>query len=157
MTGTPISNYLLKIDLEPGNITSPRISRTLSMPATSTFNELHHAIQAAFEWDDSHTWEFTIWSTTKLSQNNSLRGHKLLNLANYSIASREEENSNDPRHIQEDLQRLKTGQSFGRHKIPKKEVRTTRLCEILERSRYNGKLISYLYDFGDNWWHFIYP
>jgi hypothetical protein len=28
---------------------------------------------------------------------------------------------------------------------------------VLDRSRYHGKLISYVYDFGDNWWHIAYP
>jgi hypothetical protein len=38
----------------------------------STFNDLHHAVQAAFEWTKSHTYEFSILSSTRLSHNNKL-------------------------------------------------------------------------------------
>jgi len=157
MSETSMSNYLFKIDLTPGQITSPRISWTLSVPATYTFTQFHRAIQTAFEWSDEHAFNFDIWSSTKLSGNNSLKGHKLMNLTDWSMGGHHKEESNNPTHIQENLDRARAGLDYRRRLVPAKNVRTTRLCDVLERSRYNGKLISYLYDFGDDWQHFINP
>ena len=56
----PRQNYRLKIDLEPEDITNPRITRTLSCPANATFHDLHRAIQVAFSWATTHTYDFKI-------------------------------------------------------------------------------------------------
>ncbi len=54
----PRQNYLLSIHLEPNEITNPAVKRTLSCPATTTFYELHEAIQVAFGWSTTHTFDF---------------------------------------------------------------------------------------------------
>ncbi|TVY62928.1 Zinc finger MYND domain-containing protein [Lachnellula suecica] len=53
-------NYILKVDLEPEEITNPRVSRTLSSPANATFDQLHRALQTAFGWASTHTYNFKI-------------------------------------------------------------------------------------------------
>ncbi|KAK2756737.1 hypothetical protein FQN54_005183 [Arachnomyces sp. PD_36] len=53
-------NIVLKIDLEPKVIKKPRITRTISCPASATFAELHVAIQMAFAWHDAHLHQFWI-------------------------------------------------------------------------------------------------
>lgn len=53
-------NYILKIDLDPENITNPYVSRTLSCPASVTFEALHSALQVAFGWSTTHTYDFKI-------------------------------------------------------------------------------------------------
>jgi hypothetical protein len=43
-------NYHIKFYLCPDEITDPLVIRTLSCPATATFDELHQALQVAFQW-----------------------------------------------------------------------------------------------------------
>jgi hypothetical protein len=40
--------------------------------------------------------------------------------------------------------------------VPELGVNATALCDVLDRRRYQRKLISYLYDYGDDWMHFMY-
>ncbi|MCJ1358543.1 MAG: hypothetical protein MMC33_008543 [Icmadophila ericetorum] len=44
----------------PGKVIDPSITRTLSCPTTATFEDLHHAIQIAFQWSRSFTYDFKI-------------------------------------------------------------------------------------------------
>ena len=42
---------------------NPSITRTFTLPASSTFQHLHHAIQYSFDWQNSHLHEFTFEPT----------------------------------------------------------------------------------------------
>lgn len=54
-------NFLLKITLI--KTTNPTVTRLISVPTDLTFTELHLAIAAAFDWNDTCTaWLFRIWS-----------------------------------------------------------------------------------------------
>jgi hypothetical protein len=53
-------NYIIKFHLCPGEIKDPEVIRTLSCPATATFDELHQALQVAFQWFSTHTYDFAI-------------------------------------------------------------------------------------------------
>src|SRR6266536_5631250 len=53
-------NYLLEIRLSSSDISNPPITRTISCPANATFQSLHHAIQIAFGWSTTHTYDFVI-------------------------------------------------------------------------------------------------
>lgn len=44
----------------PGKVVDPVVSRTLSCPASATFEDLHYAIQLAFRWSKSLTYDFKI-------------------------------------------------------------------------------------------------
>ena len=44
----------------PGDIENPAILRTLSCPAVATFEQLHQALQIAFGWATTHTYDFTV-------------------------------------------------------------------------------------------------
>ncbi|MCX6244857.1 MAG: hypothetical protein NTU98_09145 [Bacteroidetes bacterium] len=50
--------YLLKITLN--GITAP-IWRTIQVPESFTLNQLHHIIQIAFGWWNSHLYMFGAW------------------------------------------------------------------------------------------------
>ena len=54
-----LSNYLLQIDLIGSE--NPSISRTLSVPPSTTLNTLHSAIQVAFGWGNVHPHRFGIF------------------------------------------------------------------------------------------------
>ncbi|TVY58731.1 Uncharacterized protein LCER1_G002034 [Lachnellula cervina] len=63
-------NYILKIDLHPRFITNPRVTRTLSCPATATFASLHQALSIAFGWANTHIYEFEVFN------HNDMRGRE---------------------------------------------------------------------------------
>ncbi|MGA2823763.1 MAG: plasmid pRiA4b ORF-3 family protein [Bacteroidales bacterium] len=50
--------YQLKISID--KITPP-IWRTIQVPESFTFNQLHHIIQIAFGWTNSHLYKFGVW------------------------------------------------------------------------------------------------
>jgi hypothetical protein len=53
-------NYVLEVHLRPGDIEDPAIWRTLSCPAIATFEQLHRALQVAFGWATTHTYDFKV-------------------------------------------------------------------------------------------------
>jgi hypothetical protein len=50
--------YLLKVTIDE---ISPPVWRSLNVPGTFTLNQLHHAIQVAFGWTNSHLYMFGDW------------------------------------------------------------------------------------------------
>jgi len=53
----PVQTYIFKVDLLDSR--DPKISRTFSIPASSTFQKLHAAIQHVFSWQNEHLHLFT--------------------------------------------------------------------------------------------------
>jgi len=53
-------NYLLHFHLCPEWISDPPVTRTLSVPAATTFETLHQALQIAFDWAHSHAHDFVV-------------------------------------------------------------------------------------------------
>jgi Plasmid pRiA4b ORF-3-like protein len=130
-----LPNYLLQIDLL--NVTNPSISRTLSVPASTTFHTLHCAIQVAFDWRDSHVHSFEIFNATPAA--NASREHGIL-------APR------PPVLLKLDPNPERDTSPFGPAPQSSKQWR---LRDVFENPTYKDKAIEYLYDFGDNWMHSI--
>ena len=57
----------------------PRIWRRFQITKDATFDDLHDAIQAAFDWDDDHLWEFraTLRSSVPLAGPMRLRSRRV--------------------------------------------------------------------------------
>lgn len=53
-------NYIIEFHLAPEHIKDPSVKRTLSCPADSTFEELHMALQDAFGWASTHSYDFAV-------------------------------------------------------------------------------------------------
>lgn len=53
-------NCLLHFHLCPEWISDPPVTRTLSVPAATTFETLHQALQIAFDWAHSHAHDFVV-------------------------------------------------------------------------------------------------
>jgi hypothetical protein len=51
-------NYLLLVQLK--HTSDPVINRLLSVPSNFTFEKLHHVLQVAFEWTNSHMYQFKV-------------------------------------------------------------------------------------------------
>lgn len=60
MSGT-IRAYTFRVTLLGSR--NPAITRTFTLPVSSTFQRLHHAIQYTFDWNNSHLHEFTFEPT----------------------------------------------------------------------------------------------
>jgi Plasmid pRiA4b ORF-3-like protein/MYND finger len=53
-------NYVIKFHLAPEHITNPPVIRTLSIPADTAFYGLHLALQTAFGWATTHSFDFAV-------------------------------------------------------------------------------------------------
>lgn len=53
-------NYILRVQLHPSEILSPPVERTLSCPAHLPFYALHMALQTAFGWATTHSFDFAV-------------------------------------------------------------------------------------------------
>lgn len=53
-------NYIIKFHLAPKDITNPPVTRTLSCPALAGFYALHLALQTAFGWATTHSFDFAV-------------------------------------------------------------------------------------------------
>ncbi|MCF0173522.1 MAG: hypothetical protein HUJ91_07355 [Bacteroidales bacterium] len=45
-------------DIELIGVNNPKVKRTLSVPASMTFQQLHGIIQIAFGWENEHLYDF---------------------------------------------------------------------------------------------------
>lgn len=53
-------NYIIKFHLAPEHIRDPPVVRTLSCPADAPFYALHMALQTAFGWGWTHSFDFAV-------------------------------------------------------------------------------------------------
>lgn len=127
-------NYILKIDLHPRLITTPRITRTLSCPATATFATFHQVLQIAFDWATTHLYEFYVFdhSDGRGRENRLAGGEPLFKITELS--------TDDDELVMPGIPRLK-----------KKDVTQIQLFNVLDDPKTKGKTIHYMYDFGDGW------
>ena len=104
------------------------MSRLLSVPAKLTFDELHHAIQVAFGWAESHLYSFTY---QKYGENERPAPGGQLMI-----------HGNDP---QDDVVDSKFENSH-----------TLKMCDMFEDlERLDRSTFIYEYDFGDGWEHIV--
>lgn len=130
-------NYLLRVELCPGDIVDPPIMRTLSCPAKATFDELHQALQVAFGWASTHCYDFKIQNA-----NSSC----LLRIVN----SPDEDDPFSGGGVDSMFSSMRTDAW-----TPEKMSSTIQLHHVFENAQYRGLPLEYEYDFGDCWEHAI--
>ncbi|KAL7621064.1 hypothetical protein AAE478_008376 [Parahypoxylon ruwenzoriense] len=127
-------NYILEVDLHPRFITNPRISRTLSCPATAKFSELHQVLQIAFGWASTHLYDFDVFEHSDVQgRENRLLGPEPI----FKITDPDTLDGN-----------------FG-FMPPSRDSFKVTLFKVLDNPETKGKTIHYNYDFGDGWEHVI--
>lgn len=157
-------NYILEVKLCPGRIVDPPVTRTLSCPAAVTFAELHEALQVAFGWSSTHTFDFKIKDPNatpppELSlleyiqkmQASDLSGgeqdpgprQNFLRIIQYAVPPKWSGGAIDMMH----------NRSRVHPETPEIVASKVRLGKILEK--YKGAPMEYEYDFGDSWEHEI--
>lgn len=157
-------NYILKIDLAPEDITDPSISRTLSCPAGATFDALHWALQVAFGWASTHTYDFKIKDPAAANE-------PAPDLANFTPQMIGKDNThfaglpapdagprqNDLRIIEKNPRGIDAMHNRSRthSQTPEVESKKIKLSKILEDQKYSDCEKEYEYDFGNCWIHRI--
>ena len=127
-------NYIIHVQIL--DIAHPRVTRTFSIPPSTTFFTLHHAIQIAFGWQNQHSHQFeisnipAIWIDDKKSPPQPTGPHTLLTIQNAEMYSDGDD-------------------------TPSVDEKTTKLSDVFEQDQYKNKALEYTYDFGDSWEHSV--
>ncbi|KAL6718631.1 hypothetical protein ACLMJK_002865 [Lecanora helva] len=166
-------NYLLKVQLCPDRIKDPQVFRTLSCPADTTFAQLHRALQVAFSWADTHTYDFMVKDPAEVAR---MAAKKAAGEEPdiMEIIRRRMELQGQPQSEERHLLRLVEAAPHGpggfaggkgidfmhndarRHRdTPEKPSNKVRLREVFEHQHLKNKPLEYEYDFGDCWEHQI--
>lgn len=128
--------YQIKIELVDSN---PLIWRRVIIPADVTFKWLHDTIQFSMDWWDRHLYEFE-FPQEKLRITNDGETYEEFNFYQKKYKDKALTNRNDPHgmiaHILETTIR---------------QPQTIKIDRYLEKY----KIITYVYDFGDDWQHKI--
>ena len=128
--------YQIKIELVDSN---PLIWRRVIIPADVTFKRLHDTIQFSMDWWDRHLYEFE-FPQEKLRITNDGETYEEFKFYQKKYKDKALTNRNDPHgmiaHILETTIR---------------QPQTIKIDRYLEKY----KIITYVYDFGDDWQHKI--
>jgi hypothetical protein len=132
-------NYNLRIKIE--GITKPEIIRSLSVPPSTTFEKLHHAIQIAFNWEHAHLYTFEVFdSPPDYTKARSRRWRAVPRRTLFSIDSPDS-----------DVGAMSACYDDG--EVFKSTAKTLR--DVFEDDKYKDKFLQYTYDFVDDWEHSI--
>jgi hypothetical protein len=162
----------LEVKLAPGCIVDPPVTRTLSCPAAASFLDLHKALQVAFGWASTHTFDFKIKDlNAKPPPKLNLMDH-IAKMAAQDRANFEALKSGRPAPEQDKGPRqnflriiqwsvppmglqggvdMMHNDSRVHPETPEVGAANVKLGKILEQHK--GAPIQYEYDFGDSWEH----
>ncbi|TVY42154.1 hypothetical protein LOCC1_G005789 [Lachnellula occidentalis] len=170
-------NYILKISLCPTEITNPSVNRTLSCPSTATFEQLHRALQIAFGWAGTQTYDFKILdpNAQQPEPQPDMIAYVTRRLAALEAAQSSDSLMPDAGPRQNLLRIIEKGAfrpgefDMGSGKkvdamhnservhsqTPEIDSKKIKLGKVLENKEYEGAELQYEYDFGDCWQHTI--
>ena len=161
-------NYILKFHLCPDNITNPPIWRTLSCPAAATFHELHKALQVAFGYASTHTYDFRVKDLEAerqeeeeeaASENGMMDMVKKLMSASGKPVDESYLGTRSLLRIVDPNTRAYIDNMHSMHRrhkdTPEKKADRLKLYQVLDDSSYSNAPMQYEYDFGDCWEHLI--
>lgn len=157
-------NYVLRFDLWPETIVNPPIWRTLSCPADATFDDLHEALQIAFGYASTHTYECCVKDVEaerqaeeeEASSENAMLDmmQKLMGTTGKDVDESFIGTRSLLRVVDPDHQRYidNVHAMHRRHReTPEKMADQLKLHQVLDKASYANAPFQYEYDFGDNW------
>lgn len=157
-------SYLLKITLCPGHINDPEITRTLNCPSSATFAQLHLAIQIAFRWASTHSYDFQARDPD--TKDDQVDGETAM--ARYiaiALGNKAVDRGPPKSFVRFTEPGADMSPGFGvdmmhahqrQHpKTPETEANKVKLGQQFERKELKGANRVYEYDFGDCWNHGI--
>ena len=157
-------NYILNVRLRPDDIVDPIIIRTLSCPAGATFKQLHQALQIAFGWATTHTYDFKVkdpaYEEPEDEDAMAALVRRISGNADHGLGRL----GTEPRQY---LLRIVGKQRMGPRgfgavdmihsgsrshpKTPEKRSEKVQLYEVFDKPEYQYLEVEYEYDFGDCW------
>jgi hypothetical protein len=158
-------NYILEVKLIPDRIVDPPVTRILSCPAAASFMDLHEALQVAFGWASTHTFDFKIKDpNAEPPPEFNIMNHIAKIAAGPGRPAPEEDQgprqnflrivqwSVPPRGLNGGIDMMHNP-SRVHPETPEVGASKVKLGKVLEQ--YKGAPIEYEYDFGDCWEHEI--
>ncbi|KAK3684452.1 hypothetical protein LTR37_020260 [Vermiconidia calcicola] len=140
-------------------ISDPPVERTLSCPSNATFTQLHEALQVAFGWASTHTYDFNILDPEFGPDSNG--DNAMLDMMQRAMGKI---NPDSPREYALRILDKKNGDFFvdsthdnqrAHPRTLEKPSRSTKLYQIFEDPKYGDGIMVYTYDFGDRWEHLL--
>ncbi|KAM4067326.1 plasmid pRiA4b ORF-3-like protein [Hirsutella rhossiliensis] len=156
-------NYIIKFHLGPEHITNPPVTRTLSCPAHVSFYGLHLALQTAFGWATTHSFDFAVLDPDYREPTDVM---EVMRRRMALGPSGDQLPASEPREylfriVDPVEQTMFSGidrmhESTRRHaNTPEKKADKYRLFQLLDDAQFQNPQIVYTYDFGDNWEHYF--
>lgn len=155
---------VIKFHLAPDEITDPPVYRTISCPADASLYMTHMALQLAFGWATTHSFDFAVANPdwTKLDdimgfmafihqgmQVDRNGGMQLASAPRQSLFRVTDVDNYSPFS---GVDRMHEGRR--RHpNTPEKKADKYHLHQLLDDPKWQGKKMLYTYDFGDMWEH----
>ena len=164
-------NYILKVHLAPDDITDPQIIRTISCPATATFEKFYRALQITFGWSSTHTYDFKVKDPQVEAEEAAADDNdailRIIRRMGAGGGPMPDSSPDAPRYLLRLVEESRGGPFSGlevdvMHNVhrknpltPEKKSTQIRLHEVLDKQEYQGMPFEYEYDFGDCWCHEI--
>ena len=166
-------NYLLQVQLTPGEIVNPQITRTLSCPAGATFQEFHEALQIAFGWATTHTYDFKVKDPVAEAEADAFEMAEDMTAYISRMTKTmgpDSDGSSNRRYVLRIVEEDPRGpggflsgkgidvmyNSLRKHpQTPERKSHQIHLHNVFEKEQYQNLLWEYEYDFGDRWRHDI--
>jgi len=154
---------VVEFQLAPEHINNPPVARTLSCPAVTVFYHLHMALQVAFGWATTHSFDFAVQDPDYVPAADVMEHIQRL------MATRRPDGQQDATAPREYLFRVvdpvqqtmfsgidRMHEGSRRHpNTPEKMADNYKLFQLFDDAKYQGRQIIYTYDFGDNWEHYL--
>ncbi|PHH91991.1 hypothetical protein CDD83_9438 [Cordyceps sp. RAO-2017] len=157
-------NYIVKFHLAPAEITGPAVTRTLSCPANAVFYMLHMALQTAFGWATTHSFDFAVLDPDYREPDN------IMDVMSRQMAARHPSgmglSASAPREymfrvvdpveqtVFSGIDRMHEGIRC-HPRTAEKKADSYKLWQLFDDEQYQDHQILYTYDFGDNWEHHL--